>query len=75
MVRHLVGGAMMGFGGVLAQGCSIGQGLSGVATLSLGSWLALASILAGGWWGVRHLETGRLLPFRAPTQAKASSPG
>jgi uncharacterized membrane protein YedE/YeeE len=75
MVRHLVGGAMMGFGGVLAQGCSIGQGLSGVATLSLGSWLALASILAGGWWGVRHLETGRLLPFRAPAQAKASSPG
>lgn len=72
MVRHLVGGVMMGFGGVLAQGCSIGQGLSGVATLSVGSWLALASILAGGWWGVRYLETGRLLPFRAPAQASST---
>ena len=30
--------------------------------MSLGSWLALASILAGGWWGVKYLETGRLLP-------------
>lgn len=63
MVRHLVGGALMGVGGALAQGCTIGQGLSGVATLSAGSWLALAAILAGGWWGVKHLETGRLLPF------------
>jgi uncharacterized membrane protein YedE/YeeE len=63
MVRHLVGGALMGCGGALAQGCTIGQGLTGVATLSLGSWLALATILLGSWWGIKHLETGRLLPF------------
>lgn len=63
MVRHLLGGAFMGCGGVLALGCTIGQGLTGVATLSLGSWLALLAIIAGGWWGVKYLETGRLLPF------------
>jgi hypothetical protein len=63
MVRHLAGGALMGGGGVLALGCTVGQGLTGAATLGLGSWLALGAILAGGWWGVRHLETGRLLPF------------
>jgi uncharacterized protein len=63
MVRHLVGGALMGCGGALALGCTVGQGLTGVSTLSLGSWLALGSITAGGWWGVKHLESGRLLPF------------
>jgi uncharacterized membrane protein YedE/YeeE len=63
MLRHLVGGALMGCGGALALGCTVGQGLTGVSTLSLGSWLALGSILVGGWWGVKHLESGRLLPF------------
>ena len=52
----------MGCGGSLAMGCTIGQGITGVSTLSVGSWLALASIMAGGWWGVKFLETGRLLP-------------
>ena len=37
----------MGFGGVLALGCTIGQGLSGVSTLALGSFVALISIIAG----------------------------
>lgn len=62
LVRHLVGGALMGCGGALAAGCTIGQGLTGVSTLALGSWLTLAAILAGGWWGVKYLETGRALP-------------
>ena len=43
----IAGGVLMGFGGVLALGCSIGQGLSGVSTLSLGSIVALADIAAG----------------------------
>lgn len=60
--RHLVGGLLMGVGGALALGCTIGQGLTGISTLSLGSVLALAGMLAGAWWGVKHLETGRLLP-------------
>ena len=37
----------MGVGGVTALGCTIGQGLSGVSTLSLTSFVALASIVAG----------------------------
>ena len=61
--RHLVGGLLMGVGGTLALGCTIGQGLTGVATLSPGSFLALGGMLAGAWWGVKHLETGRLWPW------------
>jgi hypothetical protein len=52
----------MGVGGGLALGCTIGQGLAGVSTGSPGSLLALGGTLAGGWWGLRYLETGRLLP-------------
>jgi len=37
----------MGFGGVLALGCTIGQGVTGVSTLALGSYLALFSIVFG----------------------------
>lgn len=47
MVRHLVGGVLMGFGGVLALGCTIGQGITGMTTLALGSLLALVSIIFG----------------------------
>jgi uncharacterized membrane protein YedE/YeeE len=47
LVLHLAGGALMGFGGVLALGCTIGQGISGVSTLALGSFLAFFSIIAG----------------------------
>jgi uncharacterized membrane protein YedE/YeeE len=44
---HLIGAVLMGFGGVTAIGCTIGQGLSGVSTLSLGSCVALAGIVGG----------------------------
>lgn len=47
MVRHLIGGVLMGFGGVLALGCTIGQGITGMTTLALGSFLALISIIFG----------------------------
>jgi uncharacterized membrane protein YedE/YeeE len=52
--HHLVGAALMGFGGVAALGCTIGQGLSGVSTLALGSLLALAAIIAGAVLGLRY---------------------
>ncbi len=45
--NHLVGAALMGVGGVTAMGCTIGQGMSGISTLSLTSFVALASIIAG----------------------------
>ena len=37
----------MGFGGVTALGCTIGQGISGLSTLAIGSFIALAGIIAG----------------------------
>ena len=45
--NHVLGGVLMGFGGVTAMGCTIGQGLTGVSTLALGSFCALAAIVAG----------------------------
>ena len=44
---QLLGAVLMGFGGVTALGCTIGQGIAGVSTLALGSFLALAGIVAG----------------------------
>ncbi len=55
-LRHLAGAALMGIGGVLALGCTIGQGISGVATLAVGSLLSLAAIIAGGVLGMYWLE-------------------
>ena len=47
LARHLIGGVLMGVGGVTAMGCTFGQGISGVSTLSLMSFVAVASIVAG----------------------------
>jgi uncharacterized membrane protein YedE/YeeE len=47
MVRHILGGILMGFGGVLALGCTVGQGITGMSTLALGSLMALVSIVFG----------------------------
>ena len=47
MVSHLVGGLLMGFGGVLALGCTIGQGVTGMSTLAAGSLIAVAGIIFG----------------------------
>jgi uncharacterized protein len=52
--NHLVGAVLMGIGGVTALGCTVGQGLSGVSTLALGSFIALAAIIAGAVLGVRY---------------------
>ena len=52
--RHLVGGSCMGVGAVLAMGCSLGQGLSGLSTLSFASLLATIGILSGAYAALRH---------------------
>lgn len=44
---QLLGAVLMGFGGVTAIGCTVGQGLTGVSTLALGSFLALTGIISG----------------------------
>jgi uncharacterized protein len=45
--NHIVGGILMGFGGITALGCTIGQAITGVSTLALGSILTFAAIVAG----------------------------
>ena len=45
--NHIVGGILMGFGGVTALGCTIGQGITGFSTLAVGSIIAFAAIVAG----------------------------
>jgi hypothetical protein len=46
-VNHLIGAILMGFGGVLAMGCTIGQGITGISTLAVGSFITLISIVIG----------------------------
>jgi len=47
MINHLIGAVLMGFGGVISLGCTVGQGVSGVSTLALGSLMTLAAIVFG----------------------------
>ena len=54
--NHIVGAALMGFGGVTALGCTVGQGLTGISTLAVGSLLAVASIVAGAVAGLKYQQ-------------------
>ena len=47
---------MMGIGGVMALGCTVGQGITGVSTLALGSFITFAAIVAGAVVGLKALE-------------------
>ena len=48
-VFALIGGLIAGFGARLARGCTSGQGLSGGAMLSVGSWAFLMAFFLGGY--------------------------
>ncbi len=64
-LRYLAGGALMGFGGILALGCTTGQGFAGISVLAPGSFAALAAIAAGMWLGLLYdsrLTSGNALP-------------
>ena len=54
--RHLVGAVLMGFGGVVAFGCTIGQGISGLSLLATGAILTIVAIVFGAWLGLTWLE-------------------
>lgn len=54
--HHLVGGALMGIGGVVAGGCTVGHGLTGISMLSLGSLISIAGMALGAWAALRWLE-------------------
>lgn len=64
--NHVFGAVLMGFGGVLAMGCTIGQGVTGMSTLALGSFLALISIIFGS------AMTMRLQYYKLVYEADAS---
>lgn len=53
--RYIIGAILMGFGGVTAVGCTIGQGLSGLSTLSTGATLTVIAIVIGARWALRRL--------------------
>ena len=55
-LRNMAGGALMGFGGIMALGCTVGQGITGMSTLALGSVIATLSIMFGGVLGVKYME-------------------
>ena len=46
-VNHAVGGVLMGIGGVLSMGCTVGQAITGMSTLAIGSMLTFVAIVAG----------------------------
>lgn len=54
--RHLLGAVLMGFGGVTALGCTVGQGITGVSTLAIGSFIALASIIGGSAATLKYIS-------------------
>ncbi|WP_416221105.1 YeeE/YedE family protein [Rhodopseudomonas palustris] len=64
MVRSIAGAALMGSGGAMAYGCSIGQGLTGLSTLALPSFIAVAGIVAGAALGIRRLAPVTALAAR-----------
>lgn len=64
MLRSIGGAALMGSGGAMAYGCSIGQGLTGLSTLALASFVAATGILVGGAAGLRG-------PLRVPALTPA----
>lgn len=78
MRDHFLGAVLMGFGGVTALGCSVGNGVTGLAMLSSGAALAMAGISAGAWLALsRQLSAaqadGALNPAAAGTRSVSAT--
>jgi uncharacterized membrane protein YedE/YeeE len=58
MRRHLLGATLMGLGGVLAGGCTIGQGITAGSLLALSWPIAVAGMMCGAWFGLTILVEG-----------------
>jgi hypothetical protein len=56
--RHMVGAALMGVGGVMAMGCTIGQGVSAVSVMAISAPIVVAPIILGARMGLGHLLEG-----------------
>ena len=60
--NSMIGGSLMGVGGILSMGCTIGQGLSGVSTLAFSSFLAIASIAVSAYFTAAYMAKKDTLP-------------
>ena len=60
---NIIGGSLMGIGGVLAIGCTVGQGLSGLSTLAFASFVAILSIFISGYITAIFLNKNNKLPM------------
>jgi len=67
MRRYIAGGALMGFGGVLAGGCAVGAGVSGASVFALTAWIVLWSM----WFGA--VITDWLVDSRSAGKALSSA--
>ncbi|MDF1619407.1 YeeE/YedE family protein [Pseudothioclava nitratireducens] len=56
--RQVSGAALMGIGGTIALGCSIGQGVSAMSVLAFSAPVTLAAIVIGGLFGLRQMIHG-----------------
>jgi uncharacterized membrane protein YedE/YeeE len=81
VANHVVGGVLMGFGGVTALGCTIGQGLTGVSTLAVGSILTLGAIIVGAvaavkyqMWRIERTEAGAARTIKATDGSRDKRP-
>jgi len=61
LTKKILGGALMGIGGILAVGCTVGEGLSGVSTLSFASFLAISSIYLSAYITARIMDKNNAL--------------
>ena len=52
--RHVIGGILMGIGGVLALGCTIGQGITGFSTMAMGSFVSIAGIVVASMMTMKY---------------------
>lgn len=69
------GAALMGFGGVTALGCSVGNGVTGLALLSVGSGLAVAGIVTGAYLALKVEGRGESAPAGSSPVLPAASHG
>lgn len=60
--NSIVGGALMGVGGILALGCTIGQGLTGISTLAVSSIIAISSIMISAYLTALSMSKNASLP-------------
>ena len=61
--NNMIGGALMGTGGILSIGCTVGQGLTGLSTLAFASFIAILSIFISGYITAIILNRKNQLPM------------